>query len=250
MRAQESAKPAGERLFDDPCARVLAGPGMLMLTTGTRYPSVNETVVLRTRAIDEEIGRFVEKYGHGQLVIVGAGFDCRAFRLPCLSVLRVFELDFQAVLNEKLQLLGAQEFKQPCCASHHPLGCDLSQAGWQQHLSDHAEFRASEPTLYLLEGFCGYLKESELTPLLRIISKLASGPSLLIATWIAPGFESHTTLHQFFTAAPGKFLEGAGWQCLTEVSVGELALKYNRTALVKPDNRTFFMTIAQPAPAS
>lgn len=247
MRAQESARPEGERLFEDSCAATLAGPGMLMLTTGKTFPSVNETVVLRTKAIDDEINRFTTQHAGkgGQLVIIGAGYDCRAFRLASLSKLRVFELDFKSVLNEKLQLLKAGGFS-TCCLSHWALGCDLSQAGWEQQLVRHGEFRVEEPTLYLLEGFCGYLKEAELLPLLKTLATLTSGPTTMITTWIAPGFQSHTSLHQFYTATPGKFLGQAGWHCYEELSIGDIAAKYQRTTVVQADNRSFFLTLSRP----
>lgn len=246
MRAQESAKPEGERFFYDPCASVLAGPGVLMVTTGQQFPEINELVVLRTRAIDEEITRFVQEFGSGQLIVFGAGLDCRAFRLQCLSSFRVFELDFQSVFNEKLSLLKANKFE-PVCAEYHSLGCDLSQPGWREQLVGHPSFKPSEPTLYLLEGFCGYLKEEELIPLLEAISGFTSGPTEMIATWIGPGFQSHTSLHQFFTNSPTKFLnERTSWHCYEELSLGDLAVKYNRTAIVKSHDRGFFFSLSRP----
>lgn len=245
IRARESAKPEGERFFYDPCASALAGPGVLMITTGKQYPEVNEMVVFRTRAIDEEITRFTQEFKSGQLVVLGAGLDCRPYRLQCLSSFRVFELDFQSVFNEKGSVLKANNFE-PVCASYNPIGCDLSQPGWREQLVNHPEFKAAEPTLYLLEGFCGYLKESELVPLLEAIAGFTSGPTEMIATWIGPGIQSHTSLHQFFTTSPTKFLnEKTSWSCYEELSLGEMAVKFNRTAIVRPTDRTFFFSLSK-----
>lgn len=40
-----------------------------------------------------------------QLVILGAGLDTRAYRLPALTNVPVFEVDFQEVLEAKARIL-------------------------------------------------------------------------------------------------------------------------------------------------
>jgi methyltransferase (TIGR00027 family) len=55
---------------------------------------------LRTRVIDDDIVDFVRAGGR-QVVLMGAGFDCRAWRLAALSGATVFEVDHPATQGKK-----------------------------------------------------------------------------------------------------------------------------------------------------
>src|SRR5262245_19392848 len=107
FHALESLRPARERLFDDPFARTfltsplafVAGlgsvPGLRWLPPwiiDTRWPGVRSSVVARTRLIDDLISDCVAERVE-QFVVLGAGFDSRAYRLPALRKLTVFEVD-------------------------------------------------------------------------------------------------------------------------------------------------------------
>ena len=107
FRALESALPARRRLFEDPLARRflswpyalvvrLSGlPGLRELVPGyidSRWPGARPALVARTRLIDDVIVAALDE-GPEQLVMLGAGFDSRAYRLPGLRGLRVFEVD-------------------------------------------------------------------------------------------------------------------------------------------------------------
>ena len=98
FRASEHAKGAGRRVFADPLAVALL-PGSLRLagqscsrcvrlaTMLDRYidrqwPGARTSGIARTRLIDDWIG---ESSGQAeQVVLLGAGFDTRAWRLPRL----------------------------------------------------------------------------------------------------------------------------------------------------------------------
>ena len=123
FRASEHAKGAGRRVFADPLAVALL-PGSLRLppdcsryvrwaTCSTRYidrqwPGARTSGIARTRLIDDWIG---ESIGQAeQVVLLGAGFDTRAWRLAALDAVKVFEVDHPAtakVKRERLQAAGA-----------------------------------------------------------------------------------------------------------------------------------------------
>lgn len=99
FRAIESGRPAGERVCDDPVARHFLGraftlvarlgaipgaAGVLRSYIDRRWPGVRTSVVARTRLIDDLITTALEK-DIEQLVILGAGFDSRAYRMPRLA---------------------------------------------------------------------------------------------------------------------------------------------------------------------
>src|SRR5262245_32916455 len=107
FRALESSRPQGRRLFADPLARtfltwpltlvarVAVVPGIRELVPwliDSRWPGVRSSVVARTRLIDDSIVAALAEPIE-QFVILGAGFDSRAYRLPGLRRTTVFEVD-------------------------------------------------------------------------------------------------------------------------------------------------------------
>ena len=96
-RAMESSRPATTRLFEDPLAPAFLGGRFRWALQLSRLPVVGAavpwslidghwsgsrgTVVVRTRYID---GVLIEalRTGVDQVVILGAGFDSRAYRIP------------------------------------------------------------------------------------------------------------------------------------------------------------------------
>src|SRR5262245_38877596 len=122
FRALESARPAEARLFEDPLAsaflrpplswveRAAHTPGIHAWVTSfidRRWPGVRTSVVARTRLIDETIATVVDA-GMPQVVLLGAGFDSRAERLPDLESARVFEVDHPATQAAKRRVLTSR----------------------------------------------------------------------------------------------------------------------------------------------
>jgi len=82
-RARESERP--DRLFDDRFAAELAGPDGFRWMDEWRLPGMskeNPTIGPRARSFDDLVFQAVEE-GIRQIVLVAAGMDTRAFRLPC-----------------------------------------------------------------------------------------------------------------------------------------------------------------------
>src|SRR5262245_44701955 len=115
FRALESARPRGERLFRDVYAARFLPPGQRALAVVSkagvarklveayadmRAPGARSSGIARTRLIDDWIIGECED-GAEQVVILGAGYDCRALRLPALARVKVFELDRAELLARK-----------------------------------------------------------------------------------------------------------------------------------------------------
>ena len=113
FRALESALPEARRLFEDDLARTfLSAPLRLTVALAAlpglrefvpayidrRWPGARTCVVARTRLIDDTISSWVE--GCEQFVVLGAGFDTRAYRLTELRDLSVYEVDHSRWLAE------------------------------------------------------------------------------------------------------------------------------------------------------
>ena len=88
-----------------------------------------------------------------QAVILGAGLDARAWRLPWTDGSVVFEIDQPKVLDFKNQVLRAHNAKANC--RHIPIGVDLRR-DWPTALCD-AGFDPTLATAWAAEGLLVYL---------------------------------------------------------------------------------------------
>lgn len=186
FRALESARRPGARLFDDPFASGFLRPSLWMVSQLARLPCVNALVasvidhrwpgarpsgIARTRLIDDMVLRAVEG-GVEQIVVLGAGFDCRAYRLGPLQATRVFEVDRAEVLamkRERLQLaLGAWP--------EHVrfVDIDLGRQDPGEALGA-ARFDRARRTFFLWEGVTNYLDAEAVDATLRFIATVVAG---------------------------------------------------------------------------
>jgi methyltransferase (TIGR00027 family) len=111
---------------------------------------------LRTRVIDDEVTAFVRAGGR-QLVLLGAGFDARAWRMPELAGVNVFEVDHPAT----------QAKKRATMRNHRPIG-NVAYIAWDFEREPLDRLRprlaldghdAASPTMTILEGVLPYLTE-------------------------------------------------------------------------------------------
>ncbi len=174
--------PDDVRLADDPyglaftstrLAALLADRGPHALA---QLPGMKTWIVymqIRTKLLDDAVRNFVED-GGDQVVLLGAGFDCRAIRLPELAHATVFEVDHPATQGHKQKTLARLGIDSPAryvtwdfeTNPLDELGDALVDAGHDPTL----------PTLTIWEGVTMYLTEPAIDASLRAI-----------ADWSAPG---------------------------------------------------------------
>jgi methyltransferase (TIGR00027 family) len=111
-------------------------------------------VRVRTRFLDEIVLDAARRGGR-QFVVLGAGLDARAFRLPLPADARFFEVDLPGVLEFKEQVVRDHGFTPACPRIVVPT--DLA-ADWTGEL-ERAGFDRSVPTTWLAEGLVAYLTE-------------------------------------------------------------------------------------------
>ncbi len=112
VRAIESQRPEGKRLCYDPIARALIPGFMFTLSKlvidsglyGRSYPGALEFILTRERYIDDFLTRCLRE-GLDQVVILGAGFDTRAYRVPGIEKTHVFEVDHPTTREAKRKRL-------------------------------------------------------------------------------------------------------------------------------------------------
>ena len=144
-----------------------------------------ESMAARTVAVDDA----VRAGGNRQLVIVGAGLDGRAWRMPELSGVEVFEVDHPASQEDKRQraadlrpMVGSLRFVAVDLAEA-PLGPALAAAGHDEAVA----------TTWVLEGVIPYLtRQHAAATVAAIVERSAPGSRLVVhyqvrSAWAAFG---------------------------------------------------------------
>ncbi|MBO0681507.1 SAM-dependent methyltransferase [Mycolicibacterium sp. S2-37] len=162
----------------------------------------------RTKYFDEF---FIAAGANGieQVVIVAAGLDARAWRLPWISNTTIFEIDHPGVLQFKADALS-EHGDTPSVQRYVPVPADLTD-GWDAALRD-AGFDAAEPTAWAIEGLLPHVEDGpqllfdrihELSaPTSRVaVEAVGSG----VIRWLAErGWEAKTTTAQELMTRHGR----------------------------------------------
>jgi methyltransferase (TIGR00027 family) len=126
----------------------------------------------RTAFFDSVVQRHLT--GSHQLVILGAGFDTRAFRLPHDAGLRVFEVDVpktQAMKRDVLERVGIDSSRVTFVAA------DFEKDDWLARLVA-AGFDPTRTALFLWEGVTMYLDRAAVEATLRKIASTLKGSTV------------------------------------------------------------------------
>jgi len=190
FRALESLRPATARVCDDPLARhFLTWPFTLVMRLAAipggakfvswfidrRWPGVRPSVVARTRLIDDVIlGAAPNDFE--QLVILGAGFDSRAYRLLRLRAVDVFEVDHPDTQEAKRRVLAGLFSALP--AHVRFVAIDFARDDLIPALH-RAGYRDAARTFILWEGVTNYLTDDAVDSVLRWCGRASTGSSLL-----------------------------------------------------------------------
>ncbi|HKS01409.1 MAG TPA: SAM-dependent methyltransferase [Arthrobacter sp.] len=200
---------------------------------------------VRTRFIDD----FLQSGSPtAQTVVLGAGLDTRAFRLPWPTGAKVIEIDSANVLEFKAHVLSRLSAEPGCELVSLP--ADLSLP-WREPLLA-AGFDPSQPTTWVLEGLMPYLDAAAQHAVLGEIAALSASGSRAVIERAVPipktddmdaklrEFSEQTGLPMSELLAradppdPVEFLGAAGWRCSSH-SVEELCSKYGRVLSLDPE---------------
>jgi len=198
FRALETVRrPAAARLFADPLAAPLLRGSLRAVAVAARLPGVGACVaalidrrwpgarssaVARTRLIDDAVTAALAS-GVEQVVILGAGFDGRAYRLPGIERTRVFEVDHPTTsaakrarltallgaLPSHVRFVGLDFDRQPLLAALDAAGCDRTRR-----------------SAIIWEGVTNYLTADAVDATLRDVATFAQG-SVLLFTYVHRG---------------------------------------------------------------
>jgi len=216
-RAVESRR--ADRLFEDPLADALAGEEGFGLMERWRLPGrpvENPTIGPRTVYYDEVIATGIDA-GMGQVVLLAAGMDTRAFRLPLAPEVALFELDLTGLHEHKRAILERLDATPRC--RRIVVGADLAGDDWPRALTA-AGFDSSAPAVFIAEGLSWYLTENDNARLLDALGVLAAPGSRLGFDIVSRDFLENPDAAPFFEFTAAR---GIRWQFGTNDPAGFLA---------------------------
>jgi methyltransferase (TIGR00027 family) len=187
-RAVESEKPADERICYDPYARHLVPRWMVRVLgffiksryTELRGPGVNGFLLARERYIDDVLQNFLDE-GLQQLVILGAGYDARAYRFNLPERVKTFEVDHPLTQADKLEKVSRIFGKIPEHVRYVPVDFNA------QSLSETLLSAGYDPgliSLFIWQGVTMYLTPEGVDATLAFIVKNAAPGSAVVFDYV------------------------------------------------------------------
>jgi len=270
LSAVEQSLPKAARIVDDPLAYRMLPPYMKLMVRASRLkslrqalgnaleksaPGIRGAVLCRKRYIEDKL---VESL-HTDLdavVVLGAGLDTLAYRLPQLSAKRVYEIDLPENMAYKKKTVEALYGEVPAHARLIPL--DFETQTLEQGLLA-AGYSADQKTFFVWEGVTQYLTEAAVRETMWFLAKAKPG-SRLVFTYILKDFIDGTQMYgqdrlyqrmrvknQYwrFGLDPRQvaaFIGEYGWTVLEQVSADTYTERYMR-----PAGRTEAVAEAEPA---
>jgi methyltransferase (TIGR00027 family) len=252
--AIEQSFPRKQRIIEDDLAYKILPAGMrffvkllksepirdlMISTTEKKFPGIWGGVMCRKRYIDEKLTDLIDQIK--SIVILGAGFDTRAYRLASLSDCSVWEADqHENIYNKQtrlIKLFGRIPFNVKLVA------IDFDYEDILNVLESNGYCR-DQKTFFIMEAVTQYLTEAGIRSVFDFLSHVASG-SALIFTYILKDFLKGKQMYGceslynryingkiwIFGMNPGEwtdFLYHYGWKVIEDVDFSRLHDKYIR----------------------
>jgi methyltransferase (TIGR00027 family) len=198
IAAAERYVPAPRRVIDDElairflpaAARAVIGAcrwrparDWLAGATDKRAPGIWGGVLCRKRYADDAVRESLHD-GIGQLVVLGAGLDTRAYRLAAPAGVPSFEVDLPTNIDYKRRRVTALYGRVPEHVTLVPI--DLGREDLAAALAA-AGLRDNRPAMFVWEAVTQYLTEAAVHATLAAVSTAAPG-SRLIFTYVRKDF--------------------------------------------------------------
>ncbi|MBS3793968.1 MAG: class I SAM-dependent methyltransferase [Candidatus Thorarchaeota archaeon] len=168
QRAQEYKRE--DPLISDPFAERLAGDLEDYLSKHKRYTRMDYPIIRAYYLENELLAPWCKDHSKSQIVLLGAGFDTRAYRFTPLNEGNhtVFEIDFPIVIDYKDEIMYNEE---PLCNIVRT-PADLSIPSWKSQLID-GGFSSKIPTFWILEGTGYYLPREAFVSVLETAATMS-----------------------------------------------------------------------------
>jgi methyltransferase (TIGR00027 family) len=244
-------------VVNDPYARQMLTPDRRRTAAALRLPGLRRLrlpglagLAARTLFFDSFVNEALDD-GVRQVVIVGAGYDSRAWRLARPGV-TFFEIEDRPPRTTSA--------RRPPQGGPVYIPADVTDPQPDAKLRE-AGFRADEPTAFSLEGLTAYLAEEDVAALFARLADLAPTGSALAVSF-DNGFERQRSFSRFARAYykrarepwrfrlqsedAASFLAESGWTMQSLVNLSDLANEHlTRTELAGTLNTTSFVVVAR-----
>jgi methyltransferase (TIGR00027 family) len=212
----------------------------LIRETERNTPGIWGSLICRKRYIDEKL---IDSSNQIEAVVnLGAGFDTRAYRLPALSDIPVWEVDQLENIKSKQIRLRKVFGKTP--SNIRLVAIDLDRKDPGTILESHG-YSTNKRTFFILEAVTQYLTEKGIRATFDFLAKAARG-SRLVFTYVRKDFLDGRVMYgweKFYKKYVVKdkiwlfgmdpeawpnFLKDYGWQVIEDVGYDEMVEKYTK----------------------
>ena len=176
QRLIETIADADKRVINDPYAdSFVIGSGFIKLMghklnvwlSKKLAPGFHEHLISRTKFIDELIEKSAVS-GIEQYVILGAGYDSRAYRLELPPSMKIFEVDQPEVSDNKLAKLPKEL---PNLENVTYVNIDFSYQSLREQLIG-VGFDQKKSTIFTLEGVSQYITKEAVSSTIKELASL------------------------------------------------------------------------------
>jgi methyltransferase (TIGR00027 family) len=231
----------------------------------TFFPKgIYKYVIARTKFIDQVFDQAMRD-GFAQILMMGAGFDSRAIRLPSRDgKTKVFELDAPITQQAKIGQYQQRKISVPANLIFVPI--DFERQTLSQRLTE-VGFRKDCATLFVLEGLTMYLEPESIAQTFTVISEYAGKGSRVVFDYVLASVlrgealcygesEIRETVNQageqwrfgIEQGAVGTFLKPYSFKLVEHQDAGDLENRYFRTAegmITDPMNSTHCIAVGE-----
>ena len=204
-----------------------------------RVPGIRGGILCRKRHIDDKLDDALQ-HGIESLVILGAGMDTRAYRLPTASAAQVYEIDLPENIECKEEYVRRLMGTVPAHVKLVPIDFNCQELG--QVLPD-AGYSSKHKSFFVWEGVTQYISETAVRKVFAFLQQ-ASQESRLAFTYVRKDFiegkqfcgldalysatRAKNQLWQFGLEpeAVGAFLGEYGWSEIEQVGSAEYQERY------------------------
>ena len=238
-RMIDTELPESERLISDPMARLFVDERAIAAAQADVH--LQQVIRLRTRYIDDAVLGFVAAHPNAQILLLGAGLDCRTYRLALAAP--TYEVDFPDTLKYKGEAAVKAGLAEP--ANRIAVPVDMASVAVLAPL-EASGFDRSRPTLVVWEGVVNYLTNDEAEAVVQQLGDLLTPGSVLVCdyvenAWFKDNFKASTKTISTNLRDGGEPLKsglhdvkatlaGAGFEMVDDEAVELLAPRYGRPA--------------------
>jgi methyltransferase (TIGR00027 family) len=256
--AVEQYEPQAQRIIDDPLAAKIMPGGSKLFLKLLRIPVLRNWMIrllekqiegassaflCRKRYIDETIVAAIENESITAVVNLGAGYDTRAYRLPALATVAVWEVDQPVNIEAKKKGISSALGKIPSHVTLVPISFitqDLAEV-----LNNHG-YAGEKKTFFIWEAVSQYLTKAAVQQTFDFLSQAPTG-SQLTFTYVlkdfieGKNFYGAQKFHErmvikdkiwhfgFDPAEVASFLDEYGWRLIEDISYEELNNQYAKS---------------------